>query len=262
MESIERFGNKIIPVNDGELASGLYGEGRMAEPAEIISWLNRFFGESEQLKGKEVLITAGPTHEAIDPVRFIGNASSGKMGIALAKEIRNRGGTVTLVTGPTQEKIPKGINTINVTSASQMFDACIGNFAKMDWAIMSAAVADYTPVHPVSEKIKKTNDHFTIDLKKTNDILKTLGERKTAAQCLVGFALETDNMVGHATKKLREKNLDIIVANELSVKSNVFGAVRTNIAIIDRNGGIKTYVGKTKGSLAKIILDKVLSFNI
>ncbi len=260
LEAIERFGNKIIPVNDGELASGLYGEGRMAEPAEIISWLNRFFGESEQLKGKEVLITAGPTHEAIDPVRFIGNASSGKMGIALAKEIRNRGGSVTLVTGPTQEKIPKGINTINVTSASQMFDACIGNFAKMDWAIMSAAVADYTPVHPVSEKIKKINDHFTIDLKKTNDILKTLGERKTAAQCLVGFALETNNEMANAKAKLASKQADMIVLNSLQDKGAGFGYDTNKITILDKNGLEYLFETKSKEAVAADIVNTIIKY--
>jgi len=260
LATIESYGNKIIPVNEGELASGLYGEGRMAEPEEIFAWLQRFFVQGQQLKGRNVLITAGPTHEAIDPVRFIGNASSGKMGIAIAKEIHNRGGSVILVTGPTQEKIPDGIHTIKVTSAAEMYQACMDNFDKMDWGIMSAAVADYTPVSFVAEKIKKANDVLTLELKKTTDILKTLGEQKTPRQCLVGFALETNDEIANAKAKLISKQADMIVLNSLKDPGAGFGYDTNKITILDRNGEEHLFETKSKNAVAADIVNTIIKY--
>ena len=209
------------------------------------------------------LVTAGPTRERIDPVRFISNYSTGTFGYIIAKEAAKRGFKTTLISGPTHIEPPSGcgIRFIRVESALEMLEAVKREFRTHTCLIMSAAVSDWRVAAPSGFKIKRKTSPLILKLIPNPDILSEIGTGK-GSKIIVGFALETDNMVGHATKKLREKNLDIIVANELSVKSNVFGAVRTNIAIIDRNGGVKTYVGKTKGSLAKIILDKVLSFNI
>jgi len=207
------------------------------------------------------LITAGPTRERIDPVRFISNYSTGIFGYIIAKEAAKRGFKTTLITGPTHIEPPSGPRLIRVESALDMLEAVKREFRNHTCLIMSAAVSDWRVAAPSGFKIKRKNSPLILKLIPNPDILSEIGAGK-GSKIIVGFALETDNMVGHAAKKLREKNLDIIVANELSVKSNVFGAVRTNIAIIDRNGGMKTYLGKTKGFLAKIILDKVLSFNI
>lgn len=260
LTSIASFGNRIIPVNTGELASGLYGEGRMAEPEEIFKYLQKFFDLGQQLRGKRVLITAGPTHEAIDPVRFIGNASSGKMGIALAKEVYSRGATVTLVVGPTSEALPPGVRTINVTSASEMFDACIENFEEMDWAIMSAAVADYTPAYPEEQKIKKTSDTLTLGLKKTRDILKTLGHKKKAGQYLVGFALETSNELENAKAKLVTKQADLIILNSLQDPGAGFGYDTNKITIIDKSGQEYLFDTKSKQAAAADIVNTIIKY--
>ena len=260
LAAITSFGNQVIPVNKGELASGLYGEGRMAEPEEIVFWLNNFFTDAQQLKDINVLITAGPTHEAIDPVRFIGNASSGKMGIALAIEVQKRGGIVTLVIGPTQEKIPPGIHTIDVTSADQMFNACLSNFEEMDWAIMSAAVADYTPMKPQKRKIKKSGDLLTLELKKTKDILKKLGEMKTNQQCLVGFALETENEKENAKSKLVSKQADMIILNSLNDEGAGFCYDTNKISIIDKNGAEYLFETKSKKEVATDIINTIIKY--
>ncbi len=178
IKTLQTFGNTIISVRNGELASGLFGEGRMAEPEEIIQYLNHFFSSSQRLAGKKVLITAGPTYEPIDPVRFIANHSSGKMGFALAEQCRDEGAEVTLVAGPVHLQSPQGVQFIPVTTAEEMYAACVDLYAKTNIAILAAAVADYKPLHPASQKIKKDSGELTISLTKTKDILQTLGERK------------------------------------------------------------------------------------
>ena len=257
---INSFGNMLLPVNNGELASGLIGEGRMAEPEEILRWLLDYFHKKNELSGKNVLITAGPTYEHIDPVRFIGNYSSGKMGIALAVEAVNRGANVTLVLGPTFEPVPNGIDVIRVKSATEMFEQCTARFSKINIAILSAAVADYAPVKVAKEKIKKTEDHFELGLQKTPDILKTLGSQKKAGQFLVGFALETNNEKENALKKLKQKNADIIVLNSLADKGSGFGHNSNKITIFDNNGKELAFELKPKKQVAKDIIDTIISY--
>ena len=252
--------NYIIPVNNGELASGLTGDGRMAEPEEIIKWLNDFFTNSRTLTGKNVLITAGPTYEAIDPVRFIGNASSGKMGIAIAEELKNRGATVTLILGPSSEKIPSDMDVRRVRSAQEMYEVCIQRFEKTDWAIMSAAVADYTVKEKATQKIKKTEENINIELKKTTDILKKLGELKKDHQCVIGFALETNNEKENALKKLASKNADIIILNSLNDEGAGFGHDTNKITIFDKRGGEYHFDTKPKIEIAKDIIDNIFKF--
>ncbi|RYY58712.1 MAG: bifunctional phosphopantothenoylcysteine decarboxylase/phosphopantothenate--cysteine ligase CoaBC, partial [Chitinophagaceae bacterium] len=218
LDKLKTYGNLLIPVDKGELASGLFGDGRMAEPEAIVEYLVKSFGE-QPLKGKKALVTAGPTYEAIDPVRFIGNHSSGKMGIAIAQELAGSGADVTLVLGPTEVDFPAGNMTVKkVTSAEEMFVACNEVFDEMDLAVMSAAVADYTPVTKAEQKIKKAEESFSLDLTRTKDILKTLGSRKKKGQVLVGFALETVNEKQFARDKLENKNADLIVLNSLNDK--------------------------------------------
>ena len=257
---INSFGNMLLPVNNGELASGLIGEGRMAEPEEILRWLLDYFHKKNELSGKNVLITAGPTYEHIDPVRFIGNYSSGKMGIALAVEAVNRGANVTLVLGPTFEPVPNGIDVIRVKSATEMFEQCTARFSKINIAILSAAVADYAPVKVAKEKIKKTEDHFELGLQKTPDILKTLGSQKKAGQFLVGFALETNNEKENALKKLKQKNADIIVLNSLADKGSGFGHNSNKITIFDNNGKELAFELKPIKQVAKDIIDTIISY--
>ncbi len=260
IEVVESYGNYIIPVNNGELASGLTGDGRMAEPEEIINWLENFFLKNKQLAGKKVLVTAGPTHEAIDPVRFIGNASSGKMGIALAQELLNRGAEVFLVAGPTSEKIPAGVHCIKVTSAAEMYDACIENFENMDWAIMSAAVADYTPVKMENQKIKKKEEGLTLELKRTKDILRQLGIMKKENQYIIGFALETNNEKENALGKLQSKNADMIVLNSLNDAGAGFGHNSNKITIFDKRGGEYHFDTKLKASVAADIVNTIIKY--
>ncbi|GAB2835303.1 bifunctional phosphopantothenoylcysteine decarboxylase/phosphopantothenate synthase [Ferruginibacter profundus] len=258
LKKISSFNNHIIPVANGELASGLIGEGRMAEPEHIVDWLNSFFSNQVELKGKKILVTAGPTYEALDPVRFIGNHSSGKMGIALAGEMKNRGADVTLVLGPSSVPVPENITVVKVRSAGEMYEACISRFDNMDIAVMSAAVADYTPVNIAAEKIKKNEDSFTIELTKTKDILKSLGEKKTAKQLLVGFALETNNEKAYALKKLQTKNADMIVLNSLNDSGAGFGYDTNKITIFDREGKEYHFDTKSKQEVAKDIVNTII----
>jgi phosphopantothenoylcysteine decarboxylase/phosphopantothenate--cysteine ligase len=258
IETIRSYGNAVIPVNSGELASGLTGQGRMAEPEEIVEWLEHSFKKKAQLTGKKVLVSAGPTYEAMDPVRFIGNHSSGKMGIALAEECRQRGAEVTLVLGPTTEKIPAGMAIKRVISASEMFDACTTIFAATDIAIMCAAVADYTPVNVASEKIKKSGDTLTLELKKTADILKRLGELKKDGQFVAGFALETNNEKEHALKKLQQKNADMIVLNSLKDAGAGFGHDTNKITIFDKLGNEHHFDTKLKSEIAADIINTLI----
>ncbi len=254
LETITGFGNHLIPVENGELASGLIGDGRMAEPESIIKWLNGFFLNKSELNGKRVLITAGPTYEPIDPVRFIGNHSSGKMGVAIAEEMYMRGAVVTLVLGPSSIKVKGGIDVIKVKSASEMFNVCEKIFPTSDIAVMSAAVADYTPVATAREKIKKTENDFAVQLTKTKDILKHLGSTKTNGQVLVGFALETNNEKENALKKLQSKNADLIILNSLNDAGAGFGHDTNKITIFDKTG--KEYPFKTK-SKKEVAIDIV-----
>ena len=255
---ITSFGNHIIPVEKGELASGLVGVGRMAEPETIVAWLDNFFSDKLQLKGKKVLVTAGPTYEAIDPVRFIGNHSSGKMGVAIAEEMKNSGADVVLVLGPSVIKVPEGIEVIKVKSANEMYEACINRFNAIDIAVMSAAVADYTPVSLSKEKIKKTDNVFNVELTKTKDILKSLGERKTNKQLLVGFALETNNEKEYALKKLQTKNADMIVLNSLNDSGAGFGYDTNKITIFDKQGNEYPFDIKSKNEVAKDIVNTII----
>ena len=256
LKKVESFGNKIIPVEKGELASGLFGDGRMTEPEQIIQFITDNFFLSRPLGGKKALVTAGPTYEAIDPVRFIGNHSSGKMGIAIAKELEKRGADVTLVLGPSSiDFSANGIKLVKVESAEEMYNACVTIFEETDLAVMSAAVADYTPVAKASEKIKKKEDSFTIQLTKTKDILFDLGQRKKKDQVLVGFALETQNEKGNALEKLNKKNADWIVMNSLNDPGAGFGHDTNKITMFGKTGEELIFTTKTKTEVAKDIVD-------
>ena len=260
LERISSYGNKIIHVVTGELASGLFGPGRMAEPEDIQEWVNNFFLRNTQFKGKKVLVTAGPTYENIDPVRFIGNHSSGKMGIALAREMLSRGADVTLVLGPTAEVPDPLIKTIRVRSADEMYNACMELFPGMDIAIMAAAVADFCPEHPFLEKIKKKEEHFSVSMVQTRDILKSMGAQKRTGQILVGFALETNNESENARKKLVEKKADIIVMNTLKDTGAGFGYDSNKITIFDKNGNEKSFGIKPKTEVAADIVNYITLF--
>ena len=260
IDKIRSFGNNIIPVDNGELASGLFGDGRMAEPAQIMQYLHNFFFESNELAGKKVLITAGPTHEAIDPVRFISNHSSGKMGVSIAEEFVGRGADVTLILGPSDIDVSKNIHTVKVTSAQEMYDACMNNFSKIDITVMAAAVADYMPQNFSLKKIKKTENVFTLSLKKTNDILKQLGEQKNKDQIIVGFALETNNEKENALSKLEKKNIDLIVLNSLNDEGAGFGTDTNKIAIFDKHGNEFHFEKKSKKLVAKDIVNTIIQY--
>ena len=258
LDIIANFGNHIIPVEHGELASGLVGEGRMAEPETIIKWLEGFFLTENELKGKKILITAGPTYEPIDPVRFIGNHSSGKMGVAIAEEMQRRGADVSLVLGPSNIKVAAGIKLVKVKTAADMFTACEKIFPETDIAIMSAAVADYTLVNTSTEKIKKTENDFSVQLTKTKDILKTLGGLKKNGQLLVGFALETNNEKENALQKLQSKNADMIILNSLQDAGAGFGYDTNKITIFDKTGKSYPFEMKSKKEVAKDIVNSII----
>lgn len=251
---IEAHGCNVIPVRHGELASGLIGDGRMAEPEELTDHLASFFGKQQSLIGIKALVTAGPTYEAIDPVRFIGNHSSGKMGIAIAEELKQRGAEVTLVTGPIHQST-NGLNRIAVTGAEEMYKACLSQ--DYDIAVMAAAVADYTPVEVSVRKIKKESSEFTLSLKRTKDILAALGKQKRNNQVLVGFALETDNEREGALKKLKEKNADLIILNSLRDEGAGFGHDTNKTTFYLHNGEEKKFDLKSKTALAKDIVDTI-----
>ena len=259
IRKLSSFGNKIIPVEKGELASGLHGDGRMAEPEKIIEFINSNFFLTRQLMGKKAIVTAGPTYESIDPVRFIGNHSSGKMGWAIAKELHNRGADVTLIMGPSQLSFSaNGISLINVTTAEEMYAAPMELFDKADIAVMAAAVADYAPIVKAGEKIKKNEEKLTIELAKTKDILKSLGEKKKPGQVLVGFALETNNEKENALNKLKKKKADMIVLNSLKDEGAGFGHDTNKITIFDKGGQEFDFATKTKEEAAKDIVDTII----
>jgi phosphopantothenoylcysteine decarboxylase/phosphopantothenate--cysteine ligase len=259
LDLIRSFGNQVIPVGSGELASGLHGEGRMAEPEIILDWISNFFSTGQELKGKKALVTAGPTYEPIDPVRFVGNHSSGKMGIAIARELRRRGAEVTLVLGPVQEASGlEGMVLRRVTTASEMFDACVEYYPASDITVMAAAVADYTPEAVAVEKIKKSDGKWSLEFVRTKDILKSLGESKKRGQFLVGFALETNNEKEHALGKLGSKNADLIVLNSLRDPGAGFGLDTNKITIFDRSGNEFSFETKSKAAVARDIVDVII----
>ena len=259
LDLLRGYGCHLIPVGHGELASGLVGDGRMAEPEEIILFLNNYFNKKEDLKGKKILVTAGPTYEAIDPVRFIGNRSSGKMGVAIADELAERGAEVILVLGPSklQAEHPS-VLTLKVESAQQMYEAATAHFSECDAAILAAAVADYRPKHVSDIKIKKKEGDMTIELEKTLDIAAALGSRKQAYQKLVGFALETNNELENALSKLKRKNLDFIVLNSLRDAGAGFSHNTNKISIIFSKNNVKEFDLKNKDDVAKDIVNELV----
>lgn len=258
IETLQSFGNIFIPATSGELASGLVGEGRMAEPEDIVKFIENDLRSKLPLKDKKVLITAGPTYEAIDPVRFIGNHSSGKMGFELAKKAASLGAEVILISGPSSEKINHSfIHRIDVVSADEMYKACHQYYKDVDIAILSAAVADYKPVKASTEKIKKSEQTFTLDLEPTKDILASLGALKTT-QFLVGFALETQDEIVNAIQKIDKKNVDLIVLNSLKDKGAGFKIETNKVTIIDKSKKISEFSLKSKEAVAADIFDIVI----
>lgn len=256
---LKSYGNIIIPAGSGELASGLVGEGRMAEPEDIVAFIENDILSKLPLRDKKVLITAGPTYEAIDPVRFIGNHSSGKMGFELASAAANLGAEVILISGPTKETITNSlVKVIPITSAEEMYQASHEYFNTVDIAICAAAVADYRSKNVANQKIKKKTDTFTIELEKTKDILASLGEIKQQ-QVLIGFALETNNEVENAKGKLKRKNLDFIVLNSLQDKGAGFGKATNKITIIDADESLTSFELKSKKEVAQDILNHLLN---
>lgn len=255
IQMLKAFGNILIPPTTGELASGLKGEGRLAEPEEIMKFVEHFFDRKKKLLGKKVLISAGPTYEAIDPVRFIGNHSSGKMGVALAEEAAKAGAKVTIVLGPgSVEPTNPDIKVLYIESAQEMYNTCTRLFKTHDIAIMSAAVADYRPSKVSVTKIKKQEAELTIQLEPTPDTLAALGKLKTKNQLLVGFALETNNEVENAKKKLKNKNLDFVVLNSLKDKNAGFRHNTNKISIVDSNNKISNFELKSKDEVAQDII--------
>lgn len=261
IELLRSYGNIIIEPESGELASGLVGKGRMEEPEKIFACLETYFCRKDDLKGKKVLITAGPTYEKIDPVRFIGNYSSGKMGYAIAEECASRGADVYLVSGPVALTVSNpSIKVINIESAREMLDACEDVFPRADIAIMCAAVADYAPRDVADRKIKREHDDVpVIHLVKNPDIAASLGASKRQGQILVGFALETDNEFANASEKLRRKNLDMIVLNSLRDKGACFGTDTNKVSVIKSDGSRLDFPMKSKREVAKDIVDSILS---
>lgn len=255
---LDSFGNVRIPAESGELASGLIGQGRMAEPENILKFLKAEILKIVPLRNKKVLITAGPTYEAIDPVRFIGNHSSGKMGVALAEKAASMGAEVTLVLGPSSVPvINKSIEVVRVTSANEMYEAVHQVFDTADIAIFSAAVADYSPSQVATEKIKKKDSSLTITLEKTKDILASAGAIKTQ-QFLVGFALETENELENAKKKLEKKNLDLIVLNSLRDKGAGFRGDTNKVTLVDKDNKLTPFEVKSKADVATDILEHII----
>lgn len=263
LRKLESFGNKIIPVEKGDLASGLHGDGRMAEPDQIIQYLlTNFFlipPQAGPLANKKAIVTAGPTYEPIDPVRFIGNHSSGKMGIAIATELCQQGAEVTLILGPAQlDFSANGMALKRVTTAAEMYEVSNDLFEKADIAVMAAAVADFSPVTTATEKIKKKEDTLVVELTKTKDILKSLGDKKKKGQVLVGFALETNNEKEYALEKLKKKNADMIVLNSLNDAGAGFGHDTNKITIFDKGGEEISFDAKPKTEVAKDIVDTII----
>ena len=255
MDRLRSFGNQIIEPQSGFLASGLEGKGRMEEPENIVAYLDNYF-EEKDMQGKRIMITAGPTYEKIDPVRFIGNYSSGKMGFALAEECARRGAEVTLIAGPVSMSCSANIHRIDVESCEEMYQAATTTFANMDAAILCAAVADFRPENVATEKIKREKDDLVIRLKPTHDIAAQLGQMKKQGQLLVGFALETNDEEANAQKKLQKKNLDFIVLNSLQRKGTCFQSDDNQISILSANGQVD-FDKKPKTEVAKDIVNEL-----
>jgi phosphopantothenoylcysteine decarboxylase/phosphopantothenate--cysteine ligase len=263
LEILSDRGHLIIGPEDGELASGLRGKGRMTEPEEIVNILEHYLLQHMPLIGKSILVTAGPTYEAIDPVRFIGNRSSGKMGFAIAEALAAKGANITLIAGPvTIQTAHPFIKRIDVESAEEMYRMCLANFDGADAVVMSAAVADYRPTNPYKEKFKKTEEHFSIDLVKNPDILAEMGKRKKPGQILVGFALETTNELEHALLKLERKNLNLIVLNSLKDQGAGFGVDTNQIKLIYSKEKISSFELKSKQEVAEDIANALTSLLI
>ncbi|MDT8393514.1 MAG: bifunctional phosphopantothenoylcysteine decarboxylase/phosphopantothenate--cysteine ligase CoaBC [Bacteroidales bacterium] len=258
IKKLTAYGNHLIAPAEGALASGLCGEGRMEEPDNILRIIKDYFTAEWDFAGKKILVTAGPTHEAIDPVRYIGNHSSGQMGFAIADVFARRGGEVTLITGPTSLNCTEdGINRIDVVSAAEMHAACLKHFTDADITVMAAAVADYTPDKVAGEKIKKSGQAKNIQLKPTNDILAEMGKKKRKDQFLTGFALETENQIANAEMKLQNKNLDLIVLNSPRDHGSAFGVETNKVTLITRNKKRYGYELKLKYDVAMDIVDKI-----
>lgn len=253
------YGNVIVEPAEGELASGLTGKGRMAEPEEIVAFIRNFFGQKQVLSGRKVLLTAGPTYEKIDPVRFVGNYSSGKMGFALAEEFAERGAEVILVAGPVNLKtVHTGIHRVNVESAAEMFEQVVKWSDDCGVVVSCAAVADFTPVSRADHKLKRGNESLLLEMKPTQDIAAELGRRKRSGQLLVGFALETNDEECNAILKLHKKNLDLIVLNSLKDRQACFGYDTNKVTMIDREEHLYHYDLKSKKEVARDIVDRVV----
>ena len=257
-QKLQSFGNIIIPAENGELASGLSGEGRMAEPENIVAFLEKDLLNQLPLRGKKIMVTAGPTYEDIDPVRFIGNHSSGKMGFDIATQAAKMGAEVVLISGPTHLQIdPTQVTLVPVVSAQEMYDACHQYYNAMDVAIAAAAVADYRPKNIAQQKIKKEDATLSLNLEKTDDILASLGKQKTK-QFLIGFALETENEIENAKLKIQKKNLDLIVLNSLNDKGAGFALSTNKVTFIDRNFVVEAMELKSKEEVAIDIVTKII----
>ena len=257
---LQEFGNIIIEPGEGQLASGLEGKGRMEEPENILEIVVDFFNRKKKLLNKTFLVTAGPTFEKIDPVRFIGNYSSGKMGYSIAEELAEQGADVILISGPVSVSTQKkGISVIRVESADEMYSECVKHFAKCDGAVMCAAVADFTPVNPEDQKTKRGKKNWDLELQPTKDIAAALGEAKSKKQILVGFALETNDELINAKKKLQKKKLDFIVLNSLNETGAGFQFDTNKITIIDKNNNQQSFELKSKKEVAVDIVDEMLS---
>ena len=258
LKVLQSFGNIIIEPESGELASGLIGKGRMEEPEKIVSFITDYFARQADFKGKKVVVTAGPTYEKIDPVRFIGNYSSGKMGLVIAEELAGRGAEVVLVCGPVNLKTcHPAIRRVDVESAAQMYEVTSKEFVNSDVAVLSAAVADFTPKEKADHKIKRGKDDLLLELLPTKDIAAELGRIKTASQLLVGFALETNDEEVNALSKMQRKNLDMIVLNSLNDKGAGFSVDTNKVTILDKAGDKTVYELKTKVEVAKDIVDQI-----
>lgn len=259
LEILRSYGNRIVEPEEGELASGLTGKGRMAEPEEIVRCIRQYFAQSGELSGKKVLLTAGPTYEKIDPVRFIGNYSTGKMGFALAEAFAARGAEVVLVAGPVTLKTEHpAIRRIDVESAAQMYEQVMAQAPACDVVVSCAAVADFTPSHRADAKIKREGGQLVLELQPTPDIAAALGKQKKPGQLLVGFALETNDEEGNAVQKLHKKNLDLIVLNSLKDAGACFGYDTNKVTMIDRNEERYRYELKTKRAVAEDIVNRVV----
>ena len=259
VQQLQSYGNHLIPVGHGELASGLVGEGRMAEPEEIVAFLNNFFQQKIDLEGKRFVLTAGPTYEALDPVRFIGNRSSGKMGMAIAERLAERGAKVELILGPSKlSSNHTNINIHRVESAAQMHDLAVKYYPDCDGGVLAAAVADYRPKTIANQKIKKSGDGMTLELERTKDIAKELGKMKKADQILIGFALETNNELENAASKLQRKNFDFIVLNSLRDKGAGFAHDTNKITILHKDERVLSFELKSKQEVAKDIVEEIV----